>query len=216
MTARDDILHRLCQQKREIEQPGAWSSRQRFVDLAGQFMAALTAVHGEPHLTPTLEDAASKLGQILTDLNAARVVINDEAPLADLHLPERWPHIAWHTVGQSEGDLRDFCIHADVGLSSSAAAIAATGSVLIHSGPGQSRVATLFPPVHIVLLPTSRLTADLFTFTASRNGSPPTAGRPPAAMTLISGPSKTADIEQTMAIGVHGPKRFIVILYGAT
>jgi L-lactate dehydrogenase complex protein LldG len=32
-------------------------------------------------------------------------------------------------------------------------------------------------------------------------------------MTLISGPSKTADIEQTMATGVHGPKRFIVVLY---
>jgi L-lactate dehydrogenase complex protein LldG len=35
----------------------------------------------------------------------------------------------------------------------------------------------------------------------------------PAGLTLVSGPSKTADIEQTLAIGVHGPKRLIVLLY---
>jgi L-lactate dehydrogenase complex protein LldG len=68
-------------------------------------------------------------------------------------------------------------------------------------------MATLLPPVHIALVPESRLTADLFTWTAARQGPLP------ANVTLVSGPSKTADIEQTMAIGVHGPKRFIVVLY---
>ncbi len=207
MTARDDILQRLSKQQRNITPPDKWQTPQEFTDLVEQFVAALTAVHGEPHLTPNLEAAAQKLGEILAELGAERVVANDEAPLNELNLRERWPAIQWHIVGQSAGDLREFAAHANVGLSSGAAAIAETGSVLIRSGPGQSRVATLFPPVHVVLLPTNRLTPDLFTFPAARKGDLP------ANVTFVSGPSKTADIEQTMAIGVHGPKRFIVILY---
>ncbi|MEZ4767250.1 MAG: LUD domain-containing protein [Caldilineales bacterium] len=79
--------------------------------------------------------------------------------------------------------------------------------MLVTSGPGRSRLVPLLPPVHIALAPTSRLTSDLFTWTAQRGGDVP------SNLTLITGPSKTADIEQTLAIGVHGPKRFIVILY---
>ncbi len=209
MSSRNQIIERLRQQKRDNAPPGKWQTRQGFDDLAEQFVAALTAVYGEPHLTSNMEAAAKKLGEILAELGTERVVANDEAPLNKLNLRERWPAIQWHIVGQSAGSLREFAAHADVGLSSGAAAIAETGSVLIHSGPGQSRVATLFPPVHVVLLPTSRLTTDLFTFTAARQGDLP------ANVTYVSGPSKTADIEQTMSIGVHGPKRFIVILYNA-
>lgn len=207
MTARDDILQRLGKQQRKVTPSDKWQTSQEFADLAAQFVTALTAVYGEPHLTSNMEAAAQKLGEILAELGTERVVANDEAPLNKLNLRERWPAIQWHIVGQSAGSLREFAAHADVGLSSGAAAIAETGSVLIHSGPGQSRVATLFPPVHVVLLPTSRLTTDLFTFTAARQGDLP------ANVTYVSGPSKTADIEQTMSIGVHGPKRFIVILY---
>ncbi|MCZ7667387.1 MAG: lactate utilization protein [Chloroflexi bacterium] len=134
-------------------------------------------------------------------------VVNHEAPLDSLNLPTQFPDIEWHIVGQTAGDLRQFCVIADVGLSSGDAGLAETGSIVISSGPGKSRLATLLPPIHIVLLPTSKLTSDLFTWTAARQDAPP------SNITLVSGPSKTADIEQTMAIGVHGPKRFIVILY---
>lgn len=67
---------------------------------------------------------------------------------------------------------------------------------------------SLLPPIHIALVPTSKLTADIFTWAATRQGDLP------ANTVFISGPSKTADIEMTLVKGVHGPKRFIVILYG--
>ena len=79
--------------------------------------------------------------------------------------------------------------------------------MVVSSGRGRSRLTSLLPPVHLALVPTSSLTTDIFTWTAARQG------QLPASLTLISGPSKTADIEQTMAVGVHGPKRFIVVLY---
>lgn len=207
MMARTEILQRLRAQRREVSVPHPWQSRQRFDDLGQQFAAALTAVYGKVYLAASLEEASGQLGQLLAELGARRVVANDEPPLSTLNLAARWPDLTWHIVGQTPGDLRAFAATADVGLSSAAAAIAETGSLLIASGPGRSRLVTLLPPVHVVLLPARLLTTDLFTFMAARGG------EMPANVTFVSGPSKTADIEQTMSIGVHGPKQLSVILY---
>ncbi len=99
------------------------------------------------------------------------------------------------------------CAQADVGVSGADAALAETGTVILRSGSGRSRLVTLLPPIHLALVPVKCLQPDLFTWIADREGPLP------AGLTLVSGPSKTGDIEQTLAIGVHGPKRFIVVLY---
>ncbi len=206
--SRSDILARLrAQQRGDQTPPPAWRSRRRFADLAERFTQSLRDASGEVIRANSLDEALRQLGELLQTLGARCVVVNDEPPLNTANLTARWPGLKWFIVGHSEGDLRGFCATADVGLSSGEAALAETGSILVTSGPGKSRLTTLLPPVHIVLIPTSRLTADIFTWTAARQG------LPPASMTLISGPSKTADIEQTLTVGVHGPRHFIVILY---
>lgn len=206
-SARDEILARARAQARTTTPPPAWRSRRNFESLAERFTSSLTASKGEVLVSNSLENALVKLDDLLRSMAARRVVANDEAPLNTLDLPGRWSALEWHIVGQSEGDLREFCTSADVGISSADAALAETGTIVVTSGPGKSRLATLLPPVHIALVPTGCLTTDLFTWTADRQGSPP------SMTTLISGPSKSADIEQTMAVGVHGPQRFIVLLY---
>ena len=217
MNARETILSNLRKKERAVTHPPAWRSRRSIDDLAAHFTTALTKAKGEVIRATNLVEATDRLNEVLEELNAQCVVANNEAPLNQLNLPERWPNIAWHLVDQSEGDLRSFCTTADVGLSSAEAALAETGSIIITSGLGRSRLATLLPSVHLALVPTSRLTGDLFTWTAARSGSAVIEvgkeGGMPASIVLVSGPSKTADIEQTMAVGVHGPKRFIVILY---
>lgn len=205
--ARNDILHRLRARMRTTVHPPAWRSRRQFDDPVARFISALTAVKGEAYHAASLDAALDQLDSLFKSMNAQRVVVNDEPPFSDLDLPVRWPDIEWFMVGRTAGDLRAFCAAADAGLSTADAALAETGSVVISSGPGKSRLATLLPTAHFALVPTARLTTDLLTWTAQRQGPFP------AARTIISGPSKTADIEQTMAIGVHGPKRFIVILY---
>jgi L-lactate dehydrogenase complex protein LldG len=207
MNARQEILARLRQQEREVKPPPAWTSRRQFADLADRFTQTLRANKGEVYRVGDLEAALERLGELLAELEAKRVVANGEPPFSTLDLGEHWPDIEWHQVGDSPGDTRDFCATADAGLGGADAALAETGSILISSGPGRSRLATLLPPVHLALVPTSRLTPDIFTWTATRQGPPP------ANMVLVSGPSKTGDIEQTLVIGVHGPRRFIVILY---
>jgi L-lactate dehydrogenase complex protein LldG len=206
-SARDEILGRLKSQVRDAESPEPWRSRRHFEDLAGQFAQALTAVNGEVRRAKDFAGALEQLDQILRQIEAESAVADAHVLLEDVDFPGRWPEVQWHIVGQTEGDLRGFAASADMGISGADAALAETGSVVVSSGPGRSRLTSLLPPVHVALVPTSCLTADIFTWTAARQE------EPPSSLTLISGPSKTADIEQTMAIGVHGPKRFIAILY---
>jgi len=223
MTARDDILNRLRRQGREVAHPSPWRSRRQFDDLAERFVETLAASKGEAHRAASLEEALDRVDQVLHEIEAVSAVVDAVPPLTQIDLEGRWPSLNWRWVGQPDEDwpgdapqspgpsqleeLRAFCAAADVGLSVAQAALAETGTVVVASGPGRSRLTSLLPPVHLVLVPAAHLTTDIFTWTAAR------PEKLPAAVTLISGPSKTADIEQTMAIGVHGPKRFIAVLY---
>ena len=95
---------------------------------------------------------------------------------------------------------------AQAGLTGAAAAVAETGSLLVHSGPGMPLTASLLPEIHLVLLDEKRIKASVAeVLNMVGNETPPSA-----ALALISGPSRTADIEMTLTIGVHGPREIHV------
>jgi len=96
----------------------------------------------------------------------------------------------------------------DAGFTSTVGGVAETGGLLLTPGPAEPRLLSLVPPIHIALLRAATI-QDTFWSAVKALG----WGRslPPNAL-LISGPSKTADIEQTLAYGVHGPKRLVVVL----
>jgi L-lactate dehydrogenase complex protein LldG len=87
---------------------------------------------------------------------------------------------------------------ADVGITGADFAVAATGSVALSSSYG--RLATLLPFHHIVLLRASQILPDLEDLYGLLGSL-----KLPSAFGMHTGPSKSADIEQTMALGVHGP-----------
>jgi L-lactate dehydrogenase complex protein LldG len=209
MTSRDEILNRLGKQIRSADLPDPWRSRRHFDDPAARFVETLNANKGQALQVGSLEEAFSLLGEVLHEISAQNVVADGHPVLEDAGVLDRWPEITWFMVGQSAGDLREFAATADAGISVATAALAETGTVVVATGPKTSRLTGLLPPVHVVLAPVTHLSTDIFTWTALR---PDVL---PSSVTLISGPSKTADIEQTMAVGVHGPGRFIVILYAA-
>jgi L-lactate dehydrogenase complex protein LldG len=95
----------------------------------------------------------------------------------------------------------------DAGFTTTRGGIAETGGLIVWPSPAEPRLLSLVPPVHIALLDTA---AIYDTFWQAMRTERWAAGMPPNAL-LISGPSKTADIEQTLAYGVHGPKRLIVV-----
>ncbi len=96
----------------------------------------------------------------------------------------------------------------DAGFTGTVGGVAETGGLLLMPGPAEPRLLSLVPPIHIAMLKASTI-HDTFWAAIKALG----WGRalPPNAL-MISGPSKTADIEQTLAYGVHGPKRLIVVL----
>lgn len=105
--------------------------------------------------------------------------------------------------------VREKLAQIQVGVTGAIAGLADTGSIIVDSGPGRSRTVSLLPPVHVALLPVSELYPDLPTWMALHGGDILTKI---ANLTIISGPSKTADIELNLVLGVHGPGEVHVIL----
>jgi L-lactate dehydrogenase complex protein LldG len=97
----------------------------------------------------------------------------------------------------------------EVGVSRAAFGLADTGSVVLAAGPEEPRARSLLPQVHVTILEAERILpglADLFR---------ELGGELPSALAIVTGPSRTADIEQKLVIGVHGPGEVhIVILEG--
>ena len=94
-----------------------------------------------------------------------------------------------------------------VGISAAVAALAESGSVVVTSGPGRSRLASVIPEVHVVLIPTDRIVRSLSHW-AAQVESPDRM----ANIMVVTGPSRTGDIELTLTRGVHGPGEVHAVL----
>jgi L-lactate dehydrogenase complex protein LldG len=101
---------------------------------------------------------------------------------------------------------RDTAASARAGVSQLDLAVADTGSLVLASAAIEQRLASSLPPVHVALAPSGRMAPDL---DAVLRLFPP--HRHPY-LTLLTGPSRTADIERVLTIGVHGPERLFIVL----
>lgn len=96
-----------------------------------------------------------------------------------------------------------------VGVSGVFAAVAETGTLVMLSGPDSPASTHLLPETHIAVIPASRVVRhyeDAFARVRSERG------QTPRAMNLVSGPSRTGDIEQTIVLGAHGPYRVHLVV----
>lgn len=104
--------------------------------------------------------------------------------------------------------LRAACVVADVGITSADYALAETGTLVMLSSPQEARLISLLPPVHIAVFPRSRMLANLDELLAVL----PNPAEQTSSMVLITGPSRTADIEQILVRGVHGPGEIYAVI----
>ena len=96
----------------------------------------------------------------------------------------------------------------DASLTLARSAIAETGTLILWPSAAEPRLMSLVPPVHFVLLDATAIHADFYSAITAEGW----AGGMPTNALLISGPSKTADIQQTLAYGAHGPRELVVLL----
>lgn len=96
----------------------------------------------------------------------------------------------------------------DVGITTAQAAIAETGTLVLDSSRERNRLVSLVPPVHIAIVDASSIFQTLGEALAFIHQD----GNISPAVTFITGPSRTADIELTLTIGVHGPQELYVIV----
>jgi L-lactate dehydrogenase complex protein LldG len=99
-----------------------------------------------------------------------------------------------------------------VGLTGVDAALAATGSIVVTSGNGRYRAASLLPPVHMAVMTVDQILPDLESWWAQQREQGLDQARQPSNIVFITGPSRTADIAMQLVLGMHGPRELHIVL----
>jgi L-lactate dehydrogenase complex protein LldG len=108
----------------------------------------------------------------------------------------------------SASEVRQAAAGADVGITTAEYGMADTGALVVLATAQESRLISLLPPVHITVLETSGILTGLDELFARM----PDPGAVSSSMVFIGGPSRTADIEQILTLGVHGPREIRLVL----
>ncbi|MGC3874641.1 LutC/YkgG family protein [Halomonas sp. GXIMD04776] len=215
MSARDSILKRLRERTdgplmapvSDFSVMGGrnWTHDERLA----HFEEKITSVHGEViHTDKT--NWTDALKKVLTDKNVKRLGMGREHPVA-----------VEAREALARGDIELIDVDRDIedwqreqfdileaGLTSTRGGIAETGSLWLWPTSDEPRRLSLVPPLHIAVLDADAIEDTFFDVIAAHDW----AGNMPTNALLISGPSKTADIEQTLAYGVHGPRELVILM----
>jgi L-lactate dehydrogenase complex protein LldG len=171
----------------------------------------MEAMRAEVHVVPAAEWlprlkevlAARPIQTLLyapeTEIGAALRAARDADPSG---LPELLPY------GGPVETLKDQLFAVDAAVTTAAGAVADTGAIILRPDPREPRLMSLVPPVHIAVLSSAAIFPSLDDALREQRW----AADMPTNLLLISGPSKTADIELTLAFGVHGPKELVVLI----
>jgi len=159
-------------------------------------------VSDESELTTALKHVVGEIEA--NGLETRRVALSD-SPLLGVISRDLEAQGRAIAITPSASDLFQF----DVGITSAQAAIAETGTLVLEQARERNRLVSLLPPVHIAIVNAGDICATMSeAITRARKESDMSS-----AITFITGPSRTADIELTLTIGVHGPKELYVIVY---
>lgn len=181
------------------------------LDLAGLFRERAQAMSAVVHGPVTRHGAPRVVAGIAGGHGATTFICWDDLPVAGVastlqsagmrRLDHQVPDEGRTAHNVDYGSL-------DVGVTGADAALAESGSLVLAHGPGRPRMASLIPDVHIALLDIATLQWTL----AHWAGKNPEIAANTTNLVLVTGPSRTADIEQQLNLGVHGPRHVHIVM----
>ena len=212
MTARDRILDRLRQARatHRVSPTHAAGGRRRMIPLPDMDLDERLALFiGEAEQLGAYVhrvDANTAIEQIMDLLDGDRHALSwddDQLPIAGLHSVLQ--SLGVSIAVPDDGDVR-------VGITGATAALAATGSLVLESGAGRPRGASLLPDRHIALITADQLHDDLESWSEAQKKLGYPAFREASNTVIVSGPSKTADIGHQLVKGAHGPRELHILI----
>jgi L-lactate dehydrogenase complex protein LldG len=156
-----------------------------------------------------MDEARQKLAELLQELEATTLGSIDRPLCRDLVAGLDTVKVVWPTPEDNAPSMANL----SAGLVEADCLLADTGSSMVDCGTAQERLMCYLPPACFVIATTDRLAEHLpaaWGEIARRVADPAARGE----FVFITGPSRTADIEKILILGVHGPKRLIVLLVG--
>ena len=165
---------------------------------------AIEALAGSTRLAASADEARASVEAAL----AGRSAVASNAPFLSACGITGLPGV--RTGFRDCAALREACASAAAGITSADYVLADTGTLVMLSSGDEARMISLLPPAHIAVVPADRVLTGLDELFSVL----PDPGGVTSSMVLITGPSRTGDIEMTLVRGVHGPGEFTVILVG--
>jgi L-lactate dehydrogenase complex protein LldG len=184
--------------------------------LLDRFCEQLAAQGGVAHRTADPEALLTTLAAILQQEAVTRAMATTDAVLAPLDLKRWGARIGVEIVTPDQFTDRDAYTQAvfdqvQAGITGADYAVAESGTLVLVHDARQARLVSLAPLVHIAVVPVERIVPTYETALAASFGA---GAGPPSQVSLITGPSMTADIQATPFKGMHGPQKLFVLLLG--
>lgn len=210
MSSKNNILNKLRKAQQPFTELAPIDNRRKMVnldetslaDLATKFTEEAEKLSCYVYRVESHQDALNILFSLLEDSQAVLAWDDDKLPFPIKEtLSEKHIDIATHNN-----------IFINIGITGADAGIASTGSLVVSSGQGKFRTTSLLPDKHIALIKKSQLVPDFETWIHNQRQSGLKAFKDSSNTTIISGPSKTADIAQELIKGAHGPRQVHIIL----
>jgi len=215
-SARNNILSNLrkfplteekCTRDVAVMERKSWTAAEKVLKLKSM----MEAVHTEVRLC-TENDWKNTLRAVVKEKGISQLLYGSKTALAEKlrnmrqQTPDTMPELVDYK--QPIEECKDLLFDIDAAITTTRSGIAETGSLILWTTPDEPRLMSLIPPIHLAVLHASTI---YNTFWEAVDTEQWNSGMPTNAL-LISGPSKTADIEQTLVYGVHGCKELVVLL----
>ena len=184
-------------------------------EMVANFQRDLEPLGGFSYVTTNEDETIALILKLLRDASVQEILSWDDADLPVRRVGQTlrengYTRLDVRVPEDAEGRKNKLAEleRAGAGITGALAGLADTGSLALVTQPTQTRLVSLLPPMHIALLPVSRLYPTMAAFFAAH----PDVTQRGSNLIFVTGPSRTADIELTLTRGVHGPKFLHVLL----